>query len=113
MEENWIALFISIVKGISIEAAFISLHKQTGKKEMKKAPNSKYEIFRDKDIEKMIELKKTMSYKQVAKLFNTVDRNVYNHIKKYRPDLIKSGVLGYNKGHRGNGIFQDGFEHGT
>lgn len=111
MEENWLALFISIVKGVSAEAAFSKLHKQSEKKETKKSLNNKYEIFNDEDIEKMIELKKSMSYKQVAKIFNTVDRNIYNHIKRYRPELIKSGVLGYNKGYHENSIFQDGFEH--
>lgn len=105
MDDNWLALFISIVKGVSVDAAFRSLHDQIAEKETKKASNSKYKIFKNEDIEKMIELKKTMSYKQVAKIFNTVDRNIYNHIKKYRPELVKSGVLGYNKRHCKNDIF--------
>lgn len=109
MEENWYALFISIIKGVSVETAFLSLYRQIEKSEIKIIPQNKYESFTDEDIEKMIELKKKMTYKQVAKIFNTIDRNVYNHIKKYRPDLIKSDALGYRKARRGNGVFQNGF----
>ena len=52
-----------------------------------------YDKFQNTDIERMIELKKTMSYKQIAEMYKTCDRNIYQHIKKYRQDLIKSGIF--------------------
>ena len=101
MKENWYALFLAIVKDFSVDKAlgqmYIGYHKQKHIKETtKKVP---YEKFSIEDVTIMVEMKKVMSYKKVAQHFNTNDRNIYNHIKKYFPELIKSGQLGYHKKH--------------
>ncbi len=64
-----------------------------------------YDKFPNEDIERMIELKKSMSYKRVGEIFQTTDYNIYNHIKRYKPELIKSGVLGYNKARTGKNSY--------
>lgn len=111
MRENWYALYISIVKGLSSGKALTHMRlmnkseKVSAAKKVTKVP---YKIFPDEDIERMIELKKGMSYKQVGKIFQNTGHNIYYHIKRYKPELIKSGVLGYNKARSGkNSYLQD------
>lgn len=111
MKENWYAFFISIVKGLSVEASFQSMYyiAPQYRKKSEKKERKRYQQFSNEDIEKMIELKKNLTYKQVAEIFHTVDRNVYDHIKRYKPNLIKSGQLDYKKSKSVNEIFQNGF----
>lgn len=100
MEENWYALFISIVKNLSVEDSFKAMYYNV-KENKNKSPTSRKrsEKFMTEDVEKMIELKKTMSYKEVGLLFNTTDENIYKHIKKYKPELINSGIFKSKKAH--------------
>lgn len=102
LKENWYALYVAIVKGVSVEKALGFMQPRSNSKNQNKSvkiPNRRYEQFSESEVAKMVELKREMSYKEVAKQFETVDRNVYNHIKKYYPELIKSGALGYHKNH--------------
>lgn len=99
MKENWYALYISIVKGVSVEEAFYRLQPKSTKRPSSLKTKRHYEQFSITDVNQMVEMKKNMSYKQVAQHFGTVDRNVYNHIKKHYPELINSGVLGYHSSH--------------
>jgi hypothetical protein len=108
LRENWYALYISIVKGLSSGKALTQMRLMNETEKVsttKKVTKVPYKLFPDEDIEKMIELKKTMSYKQVGKIFQTTDHNIYYHIKRYKPELIKSGVLGYNKARTGKNSY--------
>lgn len=96
---NWLALFLSIVKGISPDKALMAMfpaNKRVVNIKLQKT-KTEYVKFPEIEVEKMIELKKAMSYKQIAEMYNTCDRNIYRHIKKYRPDLIKTGVFNNSK----------------
>ena len=108
LRENWYALLIAIVKEFSPGKALIQMRLMNESEKVsttKKVTKVPYKIFPNQDIERMIELKKTMSYKQVGMIFQTTDHNIYYHIKRYRPDLIKSGVFGYNKARTGKNSY--------
>lgn len=99
MKENWYALYLAIVKGLSVEEAFYRLQPRRDIQLGPPPPKKTYEQFPISTVDQTIEMKKTMSYKRVAQYFGTLDRNVYNHIKKYYPGLIKSGMLGNHANH--------------
>lgn len=100
MKENWYALFVSIVKDLSVEDSFKAMYHVVNENSKKTStPRKRSEQFLAEDVEKMIEFKKTMSYKEVGLLFNTTDKNIYAHIKKYKPELINSGIFNSKKPH--------------
>lgn len=108
LRENWYALLIAIVKDFSPGKALIHMRLMNESERVrttKKVTKVPYKIFSNQDIERMIELKKSMSYKKVGEIFQTTDRNIYNHIKRYKPELIKSGMLGFNKARTGKNSY--------
>lgn len=99
MKENWYALLIAIVKGCSVEKALGYMQPNSKRNSNGKSSRKKHVEYSIDAVKIMVEMKKTMSYKNVAVYFGTEDWNVYKHIKKYFPELIKSGELGYQKKH--------------
>lgn len=94
MEENWYALLVAIVSDLSAEKAirmfFGSAPNVESNEAVPKKERKSHRKFGAEEIERMIELKGTMSYKAVGKIFDTPDWNVYTHIKNYKPELIHS-----------------------
>ncbi|MFA6105910.1 MAG: helix-turn-helix domain-containing protein [Patescibacteria group bacterium] len=72
MNENEMALIVAILspKTLTIEASFARISNEFAK-------------YSNEDIVDMIELKKTMTYKQIADIYNITPDAVYNKIRRF------------------------------
>lgn len=94
MEENWYALFLSIVKRISPDEAmgwmFSKRVRSFNKRQVRKKSTKRKVNPEAKYIEdplKLIELKKNYTYKEIAKMYNTYPNKIYMDIRDYKKSL--------------------------
>lgn len=74
--DGYYALAVSIVKGVPVDAAIELL--DSGHKTRKCKKN-----ITSQDIEDMLKLKKTMSYREIGELYGMSHHAVYRRIKRY------------------------------
>lgn len=79
-EVCYYALALSILTDFTHEQSFYYLLGQTTGKKKIKHPRA----ITDQDIQDMIELKKTMTYREIGKIYNLSPEAVYRRIQRYR-----------------------------
>ena len=79
MEENWYALCIAILKTVSVEQAL----KYFGTAKTKRTHNSS---ITQADLLDMIELKKTMSYREIGEIYELTDSACHHRISRFKKD---------------------------
>lgn len=78
MDDNCVALLMSIFRGLTPEQAFWVLKKPDIKK------NSLGRIYTVQDVEDMIELRHFFSYREIAEMYNISYNAVVGKIRRWR-----------------------------
>lgn len=87
MKENWLALYLCIMKDYSSDKALARMHIQIpieNRRPYKKREHIQSEYEYIEDPIKLIELKKNYTYEQLAKIYNTYPHKIYHDIKHYK-----------------------------
>ncbi|MDF2881707.1 MAG: hypothetical protein K0R54_2264 [Clostridiaceae bacterium] len=74
MDENWCAFYIAIMTNSTVEQAFTRW----------KGVNDYNNSISQDDVRDMIEMKKTMTYKQIGEIYGITDGAVNKRIKRFK-----------------------------
>jgi hypothetical protein len=75
MDENWCVLCIAVVMNLSVEQAF---NKWQGIN-----PKGQF-TYTDQDVEDMVKMRETMTYRQIGQIYGLSDGAVYRRIDRYK-----------------------------
>lgn len=79
MKENYFALYLAIIKGISVDAALLEMGIN-----VRIGIRAKTEFKYIDDPERLMELKKKHTYKELVKMYNTYPDKIFTNIKHYK-----------------------------
>lgn len=86
MEENWCALCLAILKGLTPEQSFDILNRKSNLKQKQNR------FISECDILQMIELKKTMTYEEIGEMYGLSATATYRRIKRFKEKARLKGV---------------------